>query len=103
MDIYELFERSYADQTGESAEWIKGFRMRNGSYALAKISAAFRYFKAGFEANQGEKMQVLGFISKENARNVSDGWSKEIWSDPRHDSDLAVYVKQSDAPNKGVD
>lgn len=103
MDIYELFERSYADQTGESAEWIKGFRMRNGSYALAKISAAFRYFKAGFEANQGEKMQVLGFLSPNGVLSAHLEKCSSFKAKRTDTYFVPVYVKDCDALNKGVE
>lgn len=101
MTIHELFEQHYAEQHDESPEWIKGFRMRNGSYALANISTAFRYFKAGFEANQGEKMQVLGYLSKKETYSCSKPDRLYFSPHPTAHGDLPIYVKHCDALNKG--
>lgn len=101
MTIHELFEQSYSDQYGTTIEWMKERRLSNGSYSEARISLAFRYFKAGFEANQGEKMQVLGYLSKKGADSASKGIAAFFYTRCTRNATRAVYVDQCDTHKAG--
>jgi len=94
MSIHELFERFYSEQTDYMPWEIEKARMVNGSYSLPKIARAFMYFSAGFEANQGEKMQVIGFIDKKDADYPPKDDMVFLSADQGLPEPVPVYVKQ---------
>lgn len=103
MSIHELFERCFADLHDLYPEDVKAFRMQNGSYSKAKIATSFRYFKAGFEANQGEKMQVLGYLGQEYAKPMTVDDQLYLHPTPTEWETVPVFVKDCDALNKGME
>lgn len=101
MTIHELFEQHCEDQLDISADIIRESRLTNGSYSHPRYAIAFRMFKAGFEANQGEKMQVLGYLSKEHAHCSVDDETVFLSPSLTEWETEAVYIKHCDALNKG--
>lgn len=101
MTIHELFEAHYADQKGIDPVEVALFRMANGSYSRAYISTDYRYFKAGFEANQGEKMRLIGYMEKEEAILMAALQSVECGEEPCDDTHVKIYVKHCDSHNVG--
>lgn len=101
MNIHELFEQHCEDQLDISADIIRESRLTNGSYSHPRYAIAFRMFKAGFEANHGEKMQILGYLSNTGA--LREGYKGAIYlhRNQVRDTEVEVYVKQCDALNKG--
>jgi len=94
MTIHELFECHYADHNDTTTENVKNCRLSNGSYNNLPIARAFRMFKAGFEANQGEKMQVLGYLSRKDGENVI-GFEPDVFeSAPISAGFVTIYAKQ---------
>ena len=101
MTIHELFERHYAEHNGIKIEAISSCRLSNGSYNNLPIARAFRMFKAGFEANQGEKVQVLGYLSNKDLELVRDGDQVSFAMKPTQWEPIAVFVKQSEPLKTG--
>jgi hypothetical protein len=101
MTIYELFERHFADQHGYQTWEVKRHRMQNGSYRESKIATAFRMFKAGFEANQGEKMRVIGYLSAKEVQGAEDGEETYLCKIPMPGVRIGVFVKQCDPLKTG--
>ena len=94
MDIHELFEQHYSDHNDTTAENVKSCRLSNGSYNNLPIARAFRMFKAGFEANQGEKVQLLGYLSDIGALRASQGSAAYFKKTPSGSACVPVYTKQ---------
>lgn len=101
MTIHELFEQHFSRQHDIPVSDIAGHRMGNGSYSIAIYATSFRYFKAGFEANHGEKMQVLGYLSKKGAKSASEGKGAFFYKTPSRNATEAVYVKLCDDHKPG--
>lgn len=101
MDIYELFEQTFADMHDCYPEDIKPFRMQNGSYSKANIATDFRYFKAGFDANQGDKLRVLGYLSHKGVLSASQARAAFFAKTQTDTKCVPVYVKQSDTHKTG--
>jgi hypothetical protein len=101
MTIHELFEQHYAEQTGTEPYLIRYKLMCNGSYGEAHIATAFRYFKAGFEANQPVKLQFLGYLSRKGVHSASQGRAAFFYTRRTPNATEAVYVKQYDDHKTG--
>jgi len=101
MDIHELFEGYYSDHNDTTAENVKSCRLSNGSYNNLPIARAFRMFKAGFEANHGEKMQVLGYLSSNGVLSASLSKVAAFREDRTDTYCAAVYIKQCDTLKTG--
>lgn len=96
MDIHELFEQHYSDHNDTTAENVKSCRLSNGSYNNLPIARAFRMFKAGFEANQGEKMRVIGYLSEKEVQDAEHGEETYLCKIPMPGVRIEVFVKQCD-------
>lgn len=101
MNIHELFEWHCADQLDIPSDVIRMSRLTNGSYSNPRYATAFRMFKSGFEANIGEKMQVLGYLSKKCAKAASEGKGAFFYTRPSRNATEAVYVKLCDDHKPG--
>lgn len=101
MTIHEIFEQHYADQYDTTPEIVASCRLSNGSYNNLPIARAFRMFRAGFEANKSEKMQVLGYLSKKGALSASEGKAAMFYTARSHTVTEAIYIKQSEAHKTG--
>lgn len=96
MNIQETFEVHYADYNDTTVENVKSCRLSNGSYNNLPIARAFRMFKAGFEANKSEKMQILGYLSKKGALSASEGRAAMFCKTPNKTATEAIFIKQSE-------
>lgn len=101
MTIHELFEPFYAEHNGITVEAIQICRLSNGSYNNLSIARCFRMFKAGFEANEGGKMQFLGYLSKKGSLSASQGRAAFFYTRRTRNATQAVYVKQCDDHKAG--
>lgn len=101
MNIHELFERHYSEHNDTTTENVRSCRMSNGSYNNLPIARAFRMFKAGFESNQGDKMQLLGYLSKKGSSSASQGRAAFFYTKRTGNATEAVYVKQCDTHKTG--
>ncbi len=70
MDIHRLFEAHFAEQNDCMPWEVEKLRLSNGSYAEARIATDFRYFRAGFEANSGNK-------TKRNTHKTGENHEKQ--------------------------
>lgn len=95
MTIHDLFEQHYSDHNDTTVENVRSCRLSNGSYNNLPIARAFRMFKAGFEANQGDKLQVLGYLSSNGVLSASLSKVATFSSTRTKTYCAAVYVKQS--------
>lgn len=103
MTIQELFERHYADQNDTTADIVKACRMENGSYNNLPIARAFRMFRAGFEANYGDKIQFVGFLSEKGLIAAKAGLAAGFQKTRSKSAPHAMYVKQCDAHKTEVE
>lgn len=94
MDIHELFETYASDHLDIPLDVIRASRLTNGFYSHPRYSAAFRMFKAGFEANQGEKMRVIGYLSAKEVQNAEHGEETYLCKIPMPGARIEVFVKQ---------
>lgn len=94
MTTHELFEAHFSDMHDCEPEHIKKYRMINGSYSKADIATAFRYFSAGFEADQGEKMHVIGYLTQKSSKSGGKGVLVVLHDKPSGTASTAVYAKQ---------
>ena len=94
MDIHELFEGYYSDHNDTTAENVKSCRLSNGSYNNLPIARAFRMFKAGFLANQGENMHVIGYLTQKSSKSGGKGVLVVLHDKPSGAASTAVYAKQ---------
>lgn len=94
MDIHELFETYASDHLDIPLDVIRASRLTNGFYSHPRYAAAFRMFKAGFEANQGEKVQLLGYLSGIGALRASQGSAAYFKKTPSGSACVPVYTKQ---------
>lgn len=101
MTIQDMFETAYAENNDTTAENVKSCRLSNGSYNNLPIARAFRMFKAGFESNSGDKLQVLGYLSKKGAQSASQGRAAMFYARPTRNATQPVYVKQCEDHKTG--
>lgn len=101
MNIQELFEDFYASHNDTTPEIVASCRLSNGSYNNLPIARAFRMFKAGFEANKSEKVQVLGYLSKKGLLSASEGKAVMFYKTRSQTATEAIFVKQSEAHKTG--
>jgi hypothetical protein len=101
MDLRDLFEQHYADQNELDLAEVRATRLGPDSYLLPTIARAFRYFCAGFEANQADKLRILGYLSNKGVLSAETGkgaFFAKSATDAKH---VAVYVKQCEAHKTG--
>lgn len=103
MTIHELFERHYADQNDTTPEIVKSCRMENGSYNNLPIARAFRMFRAGFEANTGDKMRLIGYLSDKGLFAADQGKAAGFQKSRSKNAPHAVYVKQCESHKPEVE
>lgn len=96
MTIHDLFERHYSGQCQINIYAIRECRLNNGSYNNLSMAIAFRMFKAGFEANQGEKMHVIGYLTQKSSKSGGKGVLVVLHDKPSGAASTAVYTKQCD-------
>lgn len=94
MNIHEIFEAIYADQNDTTPEVVQSCRLSNGSYNNLPIARAFRYFRAGFEANKSEKMRFIGYLSKKGVESALQGKVAMFYQERSGNAGEAVYVKE---------
>lgn len=93
MTIQDIFECYYSDQHSIMVESVKSFRLGNGSYSLPNIARAYRNFKAGFEANSGGSLRIIGFLSHKGLKSASESKGVFFNSAQTQAKCIAVYVK----------
>lgn len=93
-DIRELFEAEYADRFGMLPEEVKAARLGKDSYNTLTIARCFRFFCAGFEANSGENLRVIGYISNESIEFAIKDSSGLVSQKKTKAKAFEVYVKQ---------
>lgn len=103
MTIQELFERHYADHNDTTPEAVRACRMENGSYNNLPIARAFRMFRAGFEANYGDKIQLIGFLSEKGLIAAKEGNTAVFQKKLSKNAPHAVYFKQCDTHKPEVE
>ena len=101
MNIHELFEQYYSEHNAIRIDVVSGCRLSNGSYNNLSIARAFRSFQAGFEANTGDKLQILGYLSNVGALRASQGSAAYFKKTPSGSACVPVYVKQCDTHKTG--
>lgn len=99
MTIHELFEQHYADHNDTTTDNVRSCRMVNGSYNNLPIARAFRMFRAGFDANQGAKMQFVGYLSDKGLADASNGSSAGFQMKRSKNAMHAMYVKECETQN----
>lgn len=101
MNIHDLFEQHISDVLDIPAEAVKLQRLTNGSYSHPRYATAFRMFRAGFEANQAEKLQVLGYLGKEYAKPMTEDEQLYLSPTPTEWETEPVFIKQCDSHKTG--
>lgn len=101
MDIHELFEQHYSDHNDTTADNVRSCRMSNGSYNNLPIARAFRMFRAGFEANTGDKLKILGYLNEKDLEWIERGDEVSFAAVPTQWEQIPVYVKQCDTHKTG--
>ena len=102
MTIQELFEQRWADLHDVPVESMPQYRWKDREgYRLPGMAKGFRMFCAGFEANQGEKMQVLGYLSLNNAQKLLDGKMSSVRKEQADTHPVAIYAKQCEPLKPG--
>lgn len=108
MTINELFEKHFADQNDIPAEEVKANRLTNGSYKCLMYSRAFRNFKAGFDAGNArfdaentEKMQVLGYMTHKGVLNALSRKGAFFAENQTDAKCVPVFINERNAPKTG--
>ncbi len=101
MNIHDLFEAHCADVLDMDADLIKVRRLTNGSYSHPRFASAFRMFKAGFDANQGPEMQLIGYLEPSGLERLSIGFPATVSKDQYSAAYASAYVKHSDVLKNG--
>lgn len=102
MNINDWFEQVYSDMKDMPIERVKAYRMINGSYSIAEIATAFRWFKACSESFSGEKMRVLGYLSQKGAEMAQKGQPASFKVERSGRACVAVYVAVCEDKEEGV-
>jgi hypothetical protein len=93
MDIRELFEQQYADRFDMTPAEVKAARLGDDSYNSLTIARCFRFFCAGFRANDSGKLRVIGYISNKSAENAYASSTIFIAQKPTKTTCCALLVK----------
>lgn len=100
MNLHELFEAEYADRFGMLPSEVKAARLGDDSYNSLSLARCFRFFCAGFKANDGGKMRVIGYMSNKGVQEVGVSAAVQISQIPTKSRTIEVMVKESHLHNQ---
>lgn len=93
-DIREIFEIVYADRFGMLPSEVKAARLGPDSYNSLSLARCFRFFCAGFEANNGGGLRIIGYMSKKGVDEVGVSAAVQISQIPTKSRAIEVFVKE---------
>jgi hypothetical protein len=96
VTLHELFETEYADRFGMLPSEVKAARLGPDSYNSLSLARCFRFFCAGFEANDGGKMRVIGYMSKKGVQEAGVSAAVQISQIPTKSRTIEVFVKDGE-------
>ena len=100
-DIRELFETEYSDRFGMLQSEVKAARLGKDSYNSLSLARCFRFFCAGFHANNGGNLRIIGYMSKKGIDEVGVSAAIQIAQIPTKARIYEVFIKQGSTINSG--